>query len=185
MLERIRRLCQKKGISIAKLERDLGFANGSIAKSDEKIQSYRLHSIAEYFHVSMEYILYGKTRRSNISRLIDIIADVGYEICDSERPEIYFDRDSRSGDLDPEIGDGIVYEIAMRLSDDMPPVNPVYWEADDFFDVLKKVQTLVSNEINGIKEEPHNYEKLIKAYNNASDDTKKAVRAVLGIEGEA
>lgn len=53
MLERIRRLCKEKGISIVKLEKDLGFANGSIAKSDEKIQSIRLWQIADYFNVTM------------------------------------------------------------------------------------------------------------------------------------
>jgi transcriptional regulator with XRE-family HTH domain len=59
MLERIRELCKQKGISISALEKALGFANGSIAKSDEKIQSVRIKAIADYFGVSMEYILTG------------------------------------------------------------------------------------------------------------------------------
>ena len=59
MIERIRLLCKQRGTSFSKLEQTLGFANGSIAKSDEKIQSCRLKAIADYFDVSMEYLLTG------------------------------------------------------------------------------------------------------------------------------
>lgn len=60
MVERIRDLCRKKGTNFSRLEQDLGFANGSLAKSDGKIQSQRLKAIADYFNVSMEYLLTGK-----------------------------------------------------------------------------------------------------------------------------
>lgn len=60
MVERIKALCAQNGLSLAVLEKRLGFANGSVAKSNEKIQSNRLKSIADYFEVSMEYILTGK-----------------------------------------------------------------------------------------------------------------------------
>ena len=59
MVERIKDLCASRGIRLANLEKTLGFANGSLAKSDEKIQSARLRSIAQYFGVSMEYLLIG------------------------------------------------------------------------------------------------------------------------------
>lgn len=59
MVERIKDLCASRGIRLANLEKTLGFANGSLAKSDEKIQSARLWSIAQYFGVSMEYLLTG------------------------------------------------------------------------------------------------------------------------------
>ena len=60
MIERIKELCRQKGTNLSNLERELGFSNGSIAKSDEKIQSVRLKAIAEYFGVNMEYLLDGK-----------------------------------------------------------------------------------------------------------------------------
>lgn len=55
MLEKIKYLCGKKDITFAALEKNLGFANGSIAKTDEKIQSVRLKAIADYFGVTMDY----------------------------------------------------------------------------------------------------------------------------------
>lgn len=75
MVERIRDLCNKEGISIARLERDLGFANGSIAKSNGRIESYRLKAIADYFGVDMEYILTGeiKGKENKETRLLTIV----------------------------------------------------------------------------------------------------------------
>lgn len=55
-VERIRELCKKKGISITILEQELGFSNGSITKP-KVIPSDRLLLIAQYFNVSMEYLL--------------------------------------------------------------------------------------------------------------------------------
>ena len=48
-------------MSLKALEKELGFANGSIAKTDEKTQSGRIKAIADYFGVSMEYILTGES----------------------------------------------------------------------------------------------------------------------------
>lgn len=60
MIERIRELCKKNGTSLAAVEKQLGFANGSLAKTDEKTQSVRIKALADYFGVSMEYLLTGK-----------------------------------------------------------------------------------------------------------------------------
>ena len=54
MLELIRNLCDKKGISMHKLETDLGFSNGSITKSNS-ISFERVVAIAEYFDVPLDY----------------------------------------------------------------------------------------------------------------------------------
>lgn len=59
MVNRIRLLCKERGTTFSALEKTLGFANGSIAKTDEKTQSGRLLAIANYFDVSMEYLLTG------------------------------------------------------------------------------------------------------------------------------
>lgn len=60
MIERIRNLCTIRGINFAKLERELGFANGSIAKTNKGTQAWRLKAIADYFDVSVEFLLTGK-----------------------------------------------------------------------------------------------------------------------------
>lgn len=62
LVGRIKEKCMGKGITFAELEREIGFSNGSIAKSKiEKIQASRLKAIADYFGVTMEYLLIGKT----------------------------------------------------------------------------------------------------------------------------
>jgi len=61
MLGRIKTLCERDKTNFSKLEKTLGFANGSIKKSKEDtISAIRLKAMADYFHVSMEYLLTGK-----------------------------------------------------------------------------------------------------------------------------
>lgn len=56
MLELIKGLCKKKGVSIHKLETDLGFGNGSLSKSNA-LSFDRVAAIANYFHVPIDYFL--------------------------------------------------------------------------------------------------------------------------------
>ena len=57
----IRELCKKKGISVAALERHLGMGNGTIAKNGSfNMRSDRLKAIADYFGVTMEYLMTGE-----------------------------------------------------------------------------------------------------------------------------
>ena len=61
IVDRIRELCQQRGISITKLESALGYGNGSISKpSTNAMRSDRLMTIANYLGVSMEYLMTGK-----------------------------------------------------------------------------------------------------------------------------
>ena len=59
LYERIRMLCEKKGISIAKLENDCGFANSTIKKwkSTSTPGVDKIKVIARYFGVTVDYIL--------------------------------------------------------------------------------------------------------------------------------
>lgn len=60
MIERIRYLCKQKGTNFSKLEKELGFANGSLAKTKpEAVQASRVYTLAKYFNVSMEYLMDG------------------------------------------------------------------------------------------------------------------------------
>ena len=57
----IRELCKKNGITIAALERKLGMGNGTISKyGGFNMRSDRLKAVADYFHVSMEYLITGQ-----------------------------------------------------------------------------------------------------------------------------
>ena len=62
-LDIIRTLCTKNGLSIKKLEKELGFSNGSLAKS-ATIKAERLQKIAEYFNVSVDYLMTGEEQLS-------------------------------------------------------------------------------------------------------------------------
>ena len=59
-LEIINQLCKGKGISLAQLEKELDYGNGSLAKS-KNMSADRMYKIAQYFGVSMEYLMTGKT----------------------------------------------------------------------------------------------------------------------------
>lgn len=59
-LDIIKQLCKNNGITISQLESDLDYGNGSLAKS-KAMSAERMYKIAQYFGVSMEYLLTGKT----------------------------------------------------------------------------------------------------------------------------
>lgn len=61
LFERIEELRNSKGISQGKLERELGFSNGSISKWKSSTPNpERLKKLADYFGVSVEYIMTGE-----------------------------------------------------------------------------------------------------------------------------
>ena len=58
ILDKVRTLCKSRGISVNRLEQELGFSQGSIGKMGDSIpKADRLYKIAEYFDVPMEYFL--------------------------------------------------------------------------------------------------------------------------------
>ena len=61
VLDIIKQLCKDRNISIAQLEQALDYGNGSIAKSKGNMSADRMFKIAQYFNVSMEYLMTGKT----------------------------------------------------------------------------------------------------------------------------
>ena len=60
MVERIRKLCSDKNTNFKQLEKILGMGNGTIAKSAPTMRCDRLKAIADYFHVTMEYLMTGE-----------------------------------------------------------------------------------------------------------------------------
>lgn len=54
-LEILKDLCRERGISINKLEQELGFSQGSLGKIDTNVpKADKLYAIAQYFQVPME-----------------------------------------------------------------------------------------------------------------------------------
>lgn len=62
--EIIKKLCKDKGISVNKLEEELGFAKGYVSKLDKSNpNSAKLQLIADFFDVSLDYLMTGKENR--------------------------------------------------------------------------------------------------------------------------
>lgn len=80
MVERLESLCRLHGTNFSKLEKALGFANGSIKKSDVNvIRADRVKKLADYFHVTMEYIMTGDEPAA------PVLSDVEKRIIESYR----------------------------------------------------------------------------------------------------
>lgn len=61
LFERIEELRNSRGISQGKLEKELGFSNGSISKwKNSTPNPERLKKLADYFGVTVEYIMTGE-----------------------------------------------------------------------------------------------------------------------------
>lgn len=61
MKERLKALCKAHGTTFAKVERDLGFAQGYLSKLGTTTPNgAKLQLIADYFGVSVEYIMTGE-----------------------------------------------------------------------------------------------------------------------------
>jgi transcriptional regulator with XRE-family HTH domain len=59
--ERIKRLCKERKISVNKLETDLGFGTGYVSKLDKSTpNTKKIQAIADYFNVSVDYLMTGK-----------------------------------------------------------------------------------------------------------------------------
>lgn len=62
MYDRIKALCKQKGVTITGTEKELGFARGSLCKVDTNKPSMdRVNKLADYFGVSVEYLMTGET----------------------------------------------------------------------------------------------------------------------------
>lgn len=90
MKERIKQLCKEKGISIKKLENDLGFGNGYVSKLDKSVPSTdKIQAIANYLGTSVDYLISGK--QSAQYYLNDETARIAQEVFDSPDLRLLFD----------------------------------------------------------------------------------------------
>ncbi len=64
--ERVEKLRKEAKISQGKLERELGFSNGSISKWKNSTPTYeRLQKVANFFNVSIEYLASGEEEKKD------------------------------------------------------------------------------------------------------------------------
>lgn len=64
--ERIKELCKKNGVSLNKLEDELGFAKGYMSKLDKSTpNAVKIQKIADYFGVSVDYLMTGNEDSNN------------------------------------------------------------------------------------------------------------------------
>lgn len=62
-VERVKTICKDRKIPISKLERDLGYSNGYIGQLRKgTFPNDRLKEIADYFGVSVDYLMTGKEK---------------------------------------------------------------------------------------------------------------------------
>ena len=66
--EKIKELADKRGISLTKLEEDLGYSRNTLYKlKSQKPNAERISEIADYFNVSTDYLL-GRTDNPHIAK---------------------------------------------------------------------------------------------------------------------
>lgn len=91
--ERIESLRNSRGISQGKLEKELGFSNGSISKwKNGTPKPERLQKLAEYFGVTMEYLMTGEEKEdSQEYYLNEETAKAAQEIFENKELRMLFD----------------------------------------------------------------------------------------------
>lgn len=85
--ERIKDLCRQKGITVNKLETELGFGTGYVSKLDKSTPNSKyIQKLADYFNVSVDYLMTGGKREVIIetAKLDDSISNA------SDRLKEYF-----------------------------------------------------------------------------------------------
>ena len=73
LYERIKSLCKKKGITVSRLETELGFGTSSIKKWEKTSSPSidKVMKVASYFDVSVDYLLVFKGRGKECLRRIE------------------------------------------------------------------------------------------------------------------
>ena len=89
--EIIRDLCHTNNVTIQNLEKTLGFSNASIAKANSNMKAEKLKAIADYFGVTMEYLMTGEDPAAREQHNYDI-SDFEYGIIKAFREADEFDQ---------------------------------------------------------------------------------------------
>ncbi len=101
VFERIENLRKQKNISQGKLEKELGFSNGSISKWRTSMpKPERLQKISEYFGVSLEYLMTGEEQEGGEKYYFnEETTDIAEKILHNKELKLLFDA---AQDAEPE-----------------------------------------------------------------------------------
>lgn len=95
----IKTLCDRKGIAVTALEKELGFGRGAIGKMKQsKPSAQRLQTLADYFGVSVDYLLGVPSSGQEGYYTNPETAKIAQEIFDDPNLKMLFDA---ARDLDP------------------------------------------------------------------------------------
>lgn len=115
MKERIRHLCKINHVSMNRVEEDLGFGKGYLSKlGTSKPNAEKLKKIADYFNVSLDFIMTGKEENEEKNQRIDIKDELERMrdlLKNRTRHPIYYDGEK----LDDESLDAILAQYEMSL----------------------------------------------------------------------
>lgn len=100
--ERVQELCKRKGVTSQQAEIDLGFAKGSISKLNANLPtSKKLQKMAEYFNITVDYLMNGETDSKQGYYFNDETAAIAQEIFENKELRMLFDasKDATPDDL--------------------------------------------------------------------------------------
>ena len=84
--EKIKELCAERGIAVSKLEKDLGFSNGYIAKlKTNKMRADRLYPLAEYLEVDPDDLMIEGAELQVTKENADAFLDAYHSYYDKKR----------------------------------------------------------------------------------------------------
>lgn len=99
----IKKLCKQHGITVTGMEKELGFSRGSLCKIETSKPSMdKVQKIANFFNVSVEYLLSGgNIEHSDRYYLDEETAQIAQEIFENKELRMLFSaaRDSSPEDL--------------------------------------------------------------------------------------
>ena len=101
--DKIKELCKEKQISMNTLETTLGFGKGYISKLGKSTpNASKIQQIADYFGVSIDYLMTGEDKEDNRYYLNDETAEMAQTLFENKKLRVLFDaaKDATPEDLE-------------------------------------------------------------------------------------
>ncbi len=105
----IKQLCKNKGVTVTGLEKELGFARGSLCKvNTSKPSMEKVQKLADYFGISSDYLMNGEEIKQTTS-----------ELSTKEKHDIKRNVDNIMESLNSNNGETLYYDgVEVRLTDE-------------------------------------------------------------------
>lgn len=98
----IKKLCKGKGVTVTGLEKELGFAKGSLCKvNTNKPSMEKVRKLAEYFNVSTDYLTMEDDKEKEEYYFNKETAEIAQNIFDNKELRLLYDaaRDAQPEDI--------------------------------------------------------------------------------------